>query len=332
ALGARLHLASSGSALSYFRLRFPHLPTYPLPGYQVTYGRGRHLWWALGKQVPRLLSVIHQEHLEVQRLTQAHHFDLIISDHRYGVHSPDVQSIFLAHQLSLRMPGGEKNSHLLDRIHAHWLRPFTQVWAPDFPPPEGLAGGLIQEFSPRPPDLYLGPLSRMPSKPDPGPEQQARPLALVSGPEPQRSLFEDLLTRQAHIYQIPLRLIRGLPGADPHWVKRGWVERIGFLDQAALAQALVQAKLVICRAGYSTLMDAHKLGLKHLLLVPTPGQTEQIYLAKRLVQKQVAHMVTQSQLDLARDLPLAQASQGWPIVSSDFPSLSSLLSEWLSQG
>ena len=123
-----------------------------------------------------------------------------------------------------------------------------------------------------------------------------------------------------------------MPSSDPQWVKKDCIEHIDFLDQEALARELTQAKLVICRSGYSTLMDVHQLGIRHLLLIPTPGQTEQIYLAKRLAQRQVAHLVAQSQLNLERDLALAQKSFGWPKHNSRFPALTGLLSEWLSQG
>ena len=47
-----------------------------------------------------------------------------------------------------------------------------------------------------------------------------------------------------------------------------------------LSQLILNATTIICRSGYSTLMDLQHLQKKNYIFVPTPGQDEQEYLAK----------------------------------------------------
>jgi predicted glycosyltransferase len=51
------------------------------------------------------------------------------------------------------------------------------------------------------------------------------------------------------------------------------------LQDEALSKAIRNAEVIVCRSGYSTLMDLYALNRKAYLL-PTPGQREQIYLAQ----------------------------------------------------
>jgi UDP-N-acetylglucosamine:LPS N-acetylglucosamine transferase len=59
------------------------------------------------------------------------------------------------------------------------------------------------------------------------------------------------------------------------------VKMINHMVDRELRQMIKAAKVIICRPGYSTLMDLAVLG-RTAVLVPTPGQTEQEYLADYL--------------------------------------------------
>ena len=61
------------------------------------------------------------------------------------------------------------------------------------------------------------------------------------------------------------------------------------------------ARIIISRAGYSTIMDLVKLQ-KSALLVPTPGQTEQEYLAAFLKERSFFYSVGQDELNLTEDI------------------------------
>ena len=220
---------------------------------------------------------------------------------------------------------------MVDWLHGQYLLPFDQLWVPDAPPPHGLAGELVAGFSIRQPDAYLGPISRFDAGGMYADEAGGPPLALLSGPEPQRTLLEQLLIRQAKSHHIPLKIVQGLPDRPYEEFREGPVEVHSFLTGQTLAHEIQRADTIISRAGYSSLLDFAALGTKGLLLVPTPGQTEQEYLAQRLGQLGHAHTVSQHQLDLSRDLPIAKTTSGFVGIQPDYANLTSIIQRWIAQ-
>jgi hypothetical protein len=338
AQGAKVMLASSGLALRFWQQRFPDVASVSLPGYEVRYSAGRYQWPTILRQVPRLLGVIGAEHRALGDLVKHWSPDGIISDHRYGCWSPTVPSVWLGHQLALRLPVGLRGwQGPLAQAHARWLRPFDALWVPDAPPPQGLAGALVSDFpAGKKPLTYVGPLSRLASL---APPQNWPPVlagtpapyvALLSGPEPQRSQLEASLRAQAPGLPAELWIIRGQPGPLQVTLE-GQVRLISFLDGPLLAGVLQQARCVVARSGYSSLMDFAALRLPRLLLVPTPGQTEQIYLARRWEAHGWAHCSPQADLALPAQLMALEAAtpshrHPWPAAST---ALSDALVPWL---
>lgn len=338
--GASVHLGSSGSAAQFWRKRFAQLPLHDLPAYAVRYSAGPQQWPILLRQLPRLRRVIADEHQITEKLMQQQQLDAVISDHRYGCWSQNHPSVWLAHQLALRLPPGFTWAEsALARFHRRFLRSFSEHWVPDAPPPHGLAGRLVSDY-PHTHDLtFLGPLSRLGLKPATSlppflTSAEAPYVALLSGPEPPRSQLEAQLKVAAPALDAELWVIRGLPG--PIQVSQGPNLRvISFLDGDELAALLPRAKAVIARSGYSSLMDFAALRLPRLLLVPTPGQTEQIYLARRWAEAGWALRVDQARLDLPRDLHrLAITSPAaWPkaeTTSLEQP-LDRIVAAWLAE-
>ena len=61
----------------------------------------------------------------------------------------------------------------------------------------------------------------------------------------------------------------------------------------------MQSDLIICRPGYSTVMDLAKLE-KKAFFIPTPGQTEQEYLAKSFMEKKICYSQKQNKFDFEK--------------------------------
>ena len=76
---------------------------------------------------------------------------------------------------------------------------------------------------------------------------------------------------------------------------------IDHLSSHELNNAILQAGLVISRSGYTTIMDLVKLQQK-AILIPTPSQTEQEYLAAYLMQKKIFSSVPQYNFSLDKAL------------------------------
>ena len=77
-----------------------------------------------------------------------------------------------------------------------------------------------------------------------------------------------------------LLIVQGLPADDLRLAEhRNGVDYIPHLPTELLQWYMQEAREIVCRSGYSSIMDLHTIGRK-AHLIPTPGQTEQIYLAE----------------------------------------------------
>ncbi len=282
---ARGHaVTAAGNAVqaAFLRNTFPHLEVAPLKGYDVRYSHtARGFLPRLLAQGPRLMRCVKLEHRWLQGLLEHRDFDGIISDNRYGLCHPRVPSVILTHQLSPRTGLGVVPDAVLRRLHYRALQKFGAVWVVDVPEAPGLSGALGHPSTVPRSAQYIGLLSGMAEEKSFGSGGENPLLVLLSGPEPQRTVLSELLWKEVAIHPGPVVFVEGTtsaprPAAGPPHIR--WHAQ---LSPAALRPLLESAPLVICRSGYSTLMDLAALG-KRAILIPTPGQTEQEYLARRL--------------------------------------------------
>lgn len=298
---ATVRLGSDGVAANWLRQRFPELGIMELPGYRIRYPKGKALVARLLWSAPFIAYRIFRERLALHKELRKHPADLVISDNRYGIRHPKCYNVFVTHQLEVQPPQGKKYTMLfrmLNHLHNRYISRFDQCWVPDFSDPPGLAGGLSHParvpFNVR----YIGPLSRFRWViPPPQSQEPVDLLCLVSGPEPQRSMFFNLLIDQLEMMKVSAVLLSGTPGEAARDLCMNHVTIHSDLSDEALMELIRRAKLIVSRPGYSTLMDHYVTGGK-ALFVPTPGQTEQEYLAKRLEGADWALVQTQDQINL----------------------------------
>ncbi|TCJ17033.1 glycosyl transferase family 28 [Flaviaesturariibacter flavus] len=299
--GATVLLAGSGASGGVLREAFPNLSYHELPGHEIRYARSAGgLMWKILQQLPRLARTTKAERRWLARFVQQQGIDAVISDNRYGLHHPGLATVFITHQLGIRTPLGSVGNNLLRRYHYRLIGRFGACWVPDGPAP-GLSG-LLGHPGPLPtvPTRYIGPLSRF---------QKAEAATLfdlavvLSGPEPQRGIWEAQLLQQLTNFPGKVLLVRGQP-RDKTSVTSGNLTRVGHLPAAELQAALAGAALVLARCGYSTVMDLAALG-KRSILVPTPGQTEQEYLARHLTESGFACCLPQKDFSLQQALATA---------------------------
>ncbi|GGB11918.1 glycosyltransferase [Puia dinghuensis] len=284
-----------------------------LPGYSLKYDKNRALTiLRIIGAIPKILIRVKQEKVWLKRFAGLEQPDLIISDNRYGLVIPGVFCVFMTHQLLIRTPFGAVTDRLLQQLNYRFIRRFSRCWVPDIAGEEALAGQLSNPA--RMPAIsvrYIGWLSRMSGQA--GAQESTDLLVLLSGPEPQRTILERRILRQAAGYSGRIVLVRGLPGGAPALrdVPAGVVVH-DHLAAAELEKEMAQTRLVIARSGYSTIMDLVRMG-KRALLIPTPGQTEQEYLGLYLASKGWAACVEQDEFSLAKALMMADSVSGWPV-------------------
>lgn len=303
AAGYEVLLAGEGKQAALLAAEFPQLTLLPLRGYRVTYSRRAwQLPFTLLGQLPAIWRTIRAENRWLREQVRQHNIQLVISDNRYGLYHPDIPCAMLTHQLTIAVPI-RILQNLLQQFHYRLLNRFSIVWVPDLAGSVNAAGLLSHpETMPKVPVQYIGWLSRFHAA-DKLPTYKY--CVLLSGPEPQRTILEEKLLSSFNKIHEKVLFIRGLPGEEDLPITGKHIVCYNHLKEADLQTALQEAEWVISRSGYTTVMELLTLQKKSILL-PTPGQTEQAYLAKRLPALGWAFSADQENLQLEKVLKAAE--------------------------
>ena len=290
-------IGSSGTALSFLKSELPEVTTINLSAYEPHYSRNGLTPLSLLLQTPKFFRAIRNERRQTSDVVRHHEIHFIISDNRYGCWSPEIPAIIISHQLNLYMPGGYQwLSGPINRINHRLLKKFVSCWVPDVV--NGLTGSLSTSNGLN--VEYLGYLSRFDGIVLPPVKKEYEVVAILSGPEPQRTILENLLIEQLIDLNLKAVLVRGIPGMNS--VKpMGNLEVINFLNAMDLATYIKRANVVITRPGHSSIMDLATLEAC-AIFIPTPGQTEQEYLAERMKNKKLALCIAQRHFNLKQAL------------------------------
>lgn len=274
--GKNVSIAGNGPSLELLKLEYPQLTFFEIPGFQVAYPRNKHLFIVkLAFQSPRIFSIIKRENRAILNILDQQNIDLIVSDNRYGCRSTNCRSVFLGHQLNLALP---KSLNWVSALNKKLIRKFDECWVPDFEGIENLSGTLSHGNNGIKLN-YLGPLSRF-EKSTQKPKFKYKFLALLSGPQPQKSIFKNLLENQFYSRDFQVAFALGNPGNLEFWSEKN-ISYYGHLKGRELNDLILESEYIICRSGYSSIMDLQKLN-KPAFIIPTPGQTEQEYLGNYL--------------------------------------------------
>lgn len=315
AWGARVILAGDGRSMHLLRREYPHLEHVSLPSYHVRYTSGSSMPLVTLLRTPIYLNAIYREHQALDRLIGTHRVDLVISDNRYGMWSRKVPCVFMCHQIAIIPP----RPAAWTTPGFYWLQRafyagFRQVWVPDFAGSPNLTGRLSHGYVTDDRLRYIGPVSRfMNMKPLPASGFQADYVVVLSGPEPQRSLLEAVIVEQAASIPADFLIVQGKTESFSE-SRQGNLRFVSYLTARELYTALTTARAVIARAGYSTVMDLCFMS-KRAVLIPTPGQTEQEYLAARLERDGMAVVQRQDWLNLGEALERAETLSGFTDLS-----------------
>lgn len=300
--GHEVLLAAEGVSARILQEQFPQLPLIPIKGYRIQYSHNaRYFMPKILSQVPKILSRIRYEQQWLRRQQHIHHFDAVISDNRYGLYHPSCHTTIMTHQVQIMSGRGARADRMLLSLHRKMLERFEECWIVDREQ-DGLSGALGHPERIPQNAHYIGTLSQLMRQPA-LPIEEAHCLVLLSGPEPMRSQLEAILWAQCcALPQYRFIFIAGNPqAAKEHKACPPHITYHSYLGGAALFEAIAAARVVICRSGYSTLMDLDWLQ-KPAVLIPTPGQTEQEYLARYWSDKGKAIYSPQQEIQLASAL------------------------------
>jgi len=255
---------------------FPDIEYINSKSYGITYPSSGNLAMSMLLQLPKLLSEIHNENHQLNKIISEHNITHLISDSRFGLYNSSVKTAFITHQVHLEAPSLLKP--LLFYLNRYFIEKFDQLWIPDYPSPGNLSGTLSSVEGIHIPVFHTGPLTRLQGL-KPGTQKVFDYILLLSGPEPQRSYFEKQLLDSYDLIDKSLLVVRGMPGLDEQLPLVKGITYLNHITGGRLAELLHPETVLICRSGYSTLMDLNALNHCNTILIPTPGQTEQEYLA-----------------------------------------------------
>ncbi len=277
-------IASDGAAGEWLQQEFPHLAYRSLRPYGIHYSRYSWQWPSLLMQLPKVAMAASAERQLLKIWVEELKPVGIISDNRLGFSHPYIPSVYLSHQLQ---PRAGFFSPIAARLHEYYHSKFQEIWVPD-EAELNLSGKLSEGEGSRRIGL-LSALERETAKSE-------GILIILSGPEPQRSLLENKILDQADDLPANSILIRGTNNAMERPIHTN-LKVFNRLGSREISKLLAKAELVISRSGYSSIMDYFYLG-KKAVLIPTPGQSEQNYLARRLGDSPHFLMVKQRKLNL----------------------------------
>jgi uncharacterized protein (TIGR00661 family) len=292
-LNCEVTVAASPASEALLKAEFPILQFLNLNSYNIIYSRNkRWMPFKILLQTPKILRAVNQEHKWLKKLLTTQHFDAIISDNRYGFYSEKVLSVFITHQLQVRTSLNLAKNFVRRQTYKH-INKFNECWVPDFEGTLNIAGKLSHpQTLPKTPVKYLGPLSRFKHQ-----FQQKtlyKYLIIISGPEPQRTIFEEKVFAFINASAEKFLIVRGKPEEKQSATINSNCKVYNHLTTTELENAFYSSEFIISRCGYTSVMEILSLQKKSIL-IPTPGQTEQEYLAKHLMKQNWCYTFSQSE-------------------------------------
>jgi uncharacterized protein (TIGR00661 family) len=271
-------IASDGNALTFLRKEFPSLEYIEIPAYNISYHRNLKLGFLF--QLPRIISVVRKEHKIINNFILKNKEVVgLISDNRFGVRSNLIPSVYITHQVNV-LSGS--TTFFTSYFHQKIIKKFNECWIPDT-----AISSFSGELSSTKKNLntkFIGVLSRFKKQELP---KKTAVLIIISGPEPNRTLLENKLISAFKNDTRSIVFVLGKVAAT----QKKWISENSTFYNYVLSEELQNlinsSELVICRSGYSSIMDLAVLG-KKVFFIPTENQDEQEYLAEFLEQKKLA--------------------------------------------
>ena len=279
-LNYQVFIASEGHHEVILREALPEATFLPLPGYRIQYSKeAKYFLLKIITQLPKIIFSVYYEKNWLRKMQKQFQFNIIISDNRFGFYHKAIPSVFITHQLNIQT-GFAWTNNIARILQYRYIKNFNALWVPDIEGEKNYAGLLSNPIKkPIIPIWYMGALSRLEPNVKHSLQKNIRFLGIVSGPEPQRTLFENALWIQGNTGDDDFAIVAGRPIANNEPASSLKGKLYPHANGTDLADLISAAEYIIFRGGYTSLMELIPFK-KKLIIIPTPGQTEQEYLAK----------------------------------------------------
>jgi len=305
----KVDLITTGRAMKVLKGHFGNeiREYHDVPSIASPYTKSKHFCLSFILKSPEMLDSLRKARKASKKIINGGDYDLVVSDCRYDVYGKKKQSYLINHQLRFQAPVAGEIA--LEAWLAYRMGRYDKILVPDYPGKNNLSGRLSHKmlFLKNKKIEYLGQISHVAKQEC---EKNIDIFIMLTGPEPQRSILEEKVLKQAKALDGTIVVAGGNP--DEHKVKvPSNVEYHNYIPGNELGGYLNRCKFIVTRSGYTSMMELAELGIDKALLIPTPGQTEQLYLAEYYEKKGYYHSVDQDHLDLSRDIETARGYSGF---------------------
>ena len=290
--GFEVIIGGSGESRAYLQKRFPSLVSVELPSAKMNYGKQGMISLPFMFSMLSFVRNISREHRALEKLIVEKSIDYVFSDNRLGLYSSHVPSFYMTHQLNFDTGFLNRfSARMMNSLHRRFINKYRYCFVPDTGGELSLSGKMSDSEIEA---THLGPLSRFYGKTAEKIDGDFD-LLLLSGIEPQRTMLENIfIEKYSAMSNARLHIIRGVVDGK-ELVHSANITYENAPSDDRIASLVVSAKRIFCRSGYSSLCDLAALE-RRAVLVPTPRQPEQEYLAIRFQEKFGFVMIAQEDL------------------------------------
>jgi len=314
--GHEVTIGTSGNALALLKRECPQCNFVLFKDYPAPYSASRFFLPKFVASIPLLLRALARERKKLDQILAENRFDLIISDNRMGVYSHKIPSYFITHQLRFSLPTYLYPFEVLTiPVNSFFHIKYDGVIVPDIAPNgNNLSGKLCRSNL----DItnqrvyYSGILT---STEKMQVAEDLDYLAIVSGPEPQRTKLEEIILKQVQKLPGEKIVLLGSPQKESHQKLDRHTTVHSYLSTEEKVELMNRARFLITRSGYTTMMEMAEIDKKRGLFTPTPGQTEQEYLSRYYARQGWFLSRSQYKLKLPEDAVEAMTYHGFPEMS-----------------
>ena len=262
--------AGNATQINFINTEFPLIKTELIDGYNIYLSSQESTYKQVIKQSLKIVKTVKKETTWVKKYVSTNNIDLIISDNRYGFRHPDIQSVFIGHQLNLNLPKFKK---IVNQQLANQINLFNECWIPDNEE-LNLSGSLSKSILIKIARNYIGLLSRFKIKTE---VIKYDYLFIVSGPSPENNIFLNKIEQKIQKSNLKIAIVSVIKSVNSNTNADYFC-----LPSTKLLNNLInQSECVVSKSGYTTIMEMVALN-KKAILIPTKGQFEQEYLAKHI--------------------------------------------------
>jgi len=333
-MNQNVFIGGGDEQLSLFRSELPGLSFIKFPGFKPGYSRFLPQYIPLLFKTPLLLYHIILENYRLKKIISQHNINIVISDNRFGLWNRKIKTVYVTHMPLVPLPRLFRSLEFIGiRLHRFIIKKYSFCYIPDLPGELNISGRLSHGIKLPVNVRYIGILSRF-SDPEPSIKNDRKKstynTVILSGPEPQRGILKEKLVNLLKESKSKVVILEGRPSENSEIIRSDDLTFYNHLTASEMKEILSGSEYIIARSGYSTIMDLISLGCS-ALLIPTPGQPEQEYLAEYLAGKGWFSYVKQSGLGRGLQFPLTELKEQEKITEQSRILLKAVLNELLEE-